>query len=361
MRDYQLAVIIGRFQPFHLEHVKLLEKGLEIADKVLVITGSYRVAPTIKNPFTWEERAEMIASCVPDNRRYDVVVAGVRDYYYSDVLWCADVQRQTMTTLSKVFPKAAPGRSVALVGTYKDSSSFYLQYFPQWDFVPVKMESALDAMQVRNSWYAREKAMDTYNVYHPLIAKETMTDQSWRQLVPQSIADWLDEKYFPSPRYHHHCNEFEYYRTYNRKYGSGPFNTVDSIVTCHGHVLVVTRKDLPGKGLYALPGGFMKDDERLLEGAIRELKEETGFPHDKTTFKKNLVGTRVFDYPGRSLRARIITHAYHFALDLPELPEVHAGSDADACCWLPICDVYLNDDRFFEDHFHIINHFVTRG
>lgn len=41
-------------------------------------------------------------------------------------------------------------------------------------------------------------------------------------------------------------------------------------------VLLIKRNDYPDKGKYAIPGGFVKMDESLEEGAIRKLKEETG-------------------------------------------------------------------------------------
>jgi bifunctional NMN adenylyltransferase/nudix hydrolase len=53
------------------------------------------------------------------------------------------------------------------------------------------------------------------------------------------------------------------------------FVTVDAVVVQSGHVLLVKRKAMPGAGLWALPGGFLNQEETLLDGAIRELKEET--------------------------------------------------------------------------------------
>ena len=51
--------------------------------------------------------------------------------------------------------------------------------------------------------------------------------------------------------------------------------TVDAVVVQSGHILLVKRGDMPGKGLWALPGGFLNQEETMLDGAIRELKEET--------------------------------------------------------------------------------------
>ncbi|NOW84250.1 ADP-ribose pyrophosphatase YjhB (NUDIX family) [Clostridium beijerinckii] len=41
-------------------------------------------------------------------------------------------------------------------------------------------------------------------------------------------------------------------------------------------ILLIKRDDYPHKGKWAIPGGFVKNDESLEEGALRKLKEETG-------------------------------------------------------------------------------------
>lgn len=54
--------------------------------------------------------------------------------------------------------------------------------------------------------------------------------------------------------------------------------TVDSLVIQSGKILLVKRAaSLSEGGKYALPGGFLERDETTLQGALRELKEETGY------------------------------------------------------------------------------------
>jgi ADP-ribose pyrophosphatase YjhB (NUDIX family) len=43
-----------------------------------------------------------------------------------------------------------------------------------------------------------------------------------------------------------------------------------------GKVLVVKRNQEPGKGTWALPGGFIESNEHPEKACLRELKEETG-------------------------------------------------------------------------------------
>jgi bifunctional NMN adenylyltransferase/nudix hydrolase len=103
--------------------------------------------------------------------------------------------------------------------------------------------------------------------------------------------------------------------------GRGPFVTADAVVVQSGHILLVERGRAPGKGLLALPGGFVNPEERIRDAAIRELREETSISDGKGQIPPAMLAsfiedarTRVFDAPNRSLRGRIITHAFLFRL-----------------------------------------------
>jgi bifunctional NMN adenylyltransferase/nudix hydrolase len=93
---------------------------------------------------------------------------------------------------------------------------------------------------------------------------------------------------------------------------------------------------------------------------LRELKEETGIALPKDELKKRIVDQRVFDHPNRSLRGRTITHAYCMNLGFGDLPNVKGNDDADKAWWMSLRDVNRNEEQFFEDHFHIIQHFVHK-
>ena len=65
-KSYNLGLIIGRFQGFHKGHQYMIEKALELCELVLVYIGSSQESYTERNPFTYEERKEMIRKCFPD-------------------------------------------------------------------------------------------------------------------------------------------------------------------------------------------------------------------------------------------------------------------------------------------------------
>jgi bifunctional NMN adenylyltransferase/nudix hydrolase len=93
---------------------------------------------------------------------------------------------------------------------------------------------------------------------------------------------------------------------------------------------------------------------------LRELKEETKIQIPKDVLRGNIVSQRVFDHPDRSLRGRTITHGFCIHLRDGELAQVEGADDADKAFWIPLADLYEHEDKFFEDHVHIIRYFTNR-
>ena len=139
-----LAVLVGRFQPFHDAHLALLERALAIAPRVVVVIGSAFQARTPKNPFTWTERAEMIRHALPEAQRERVTVVPLRDYY-DEARWVASVR----ATVAALAADAASSR-VTLVGHFKDATSGYLAAFPGWTLDSVERLPGADGAQLRD-------------------------------------------------------------------------------------------------------------------------------------------------------------------------------------------------------------------
>lgn len=60
------AAFLGRFQPLHQGHKKVLEACRDQYDEVELIIGSAEESRTQKNPLNAEEREEVIRECFPD-------------------------------------------------------------------------------------------------------------------------------------------------------------------------------------------------------------------------------------------------------------------------------------------------------
>jgi 8-oxo-dGTP diphosphatase len=93
-------------------------------------------------------------------------------------------------------------------------------------------------------------------------------------------------------------------------------------------VLLIQRGVAPFQGRWALPGGFVLEEESVEAAARRELEEETGV---RNVYLEQLY---TFGDPGRDPRGRIVTVAYYALLTTESAPLV-AGTDAGAARWMP--------------------------
>jgi len=337
MRD--ALVFIGRFQPFHNGHKAVIEAALEQAKEVVVVVGSSFAARNIRNPFTFQERKAMIEAVFPTDR---VKVVPVSDYPYDDNKWINAIMRIVESTV----PDA---EDIGLIGHSKDSTSYYLEIFPRWkNHVEVADVGGINATDIRNCLFGNCDFAALDNM--PDAARDAMN----RVIIAGGkIGGYWDTLY----------NEYQMVKKYKEAWKAAPFPptfmTVDAVVVQSGHILLVERGDMPGKGLWALPGGFLNQEETMLDGAIRELKEETKIKVPLPVLKGSIKESKTFDAPNRSSRGRTITQAFLIDLGVGELPKVKGSDDAAKAFWVPFNKV--KQEKMFEDHFHIIDNFINIG
>jgi len=94
-------------------------------------------------------------------------------------------------------------------------------------------------------------------------------------------------------------------------------------------LLLIERRDAPFQGMWALPGGFVRNGESLEEAARRELAEETGL---SGIFLEQLF---TFGDPNRDPRTRVVTVAY-FALIASDQHVLSASTDASDAGWFSV-------------------------
>lgn len=349
-KDFSVGIIFARLQPFHQGHAKLFEFALNRFDKVVVVIGSANQARNIKNPFTEIERLRLLHSIfaqeVLDNR---LTVLTQCDWIHNDGRWVEDVLTQigrlyeTDISLSAYAYGKSRFTNFSIVGHEKDAK-LYAELFPQFPFVTVP-------------------AGDTHLVNATAIRQMFFSDNDPRIIygLPSQTIDFLQSfKDNNSSTYRRLREELLFITQYNRKWENTPFPVIfqaaDVILLRDRKVLLIRRKNAPGQGLYAMPGGFVDKYERLESAAIRELFEETGI---------QMIGkragdqySRVFDAPNRSLRGRIISHCFLYDIShwAPEDCALNPGDDAESAFWFSI-DELTSDVRsqFFSDHFEIID------
>lgn len=338
VKDFNYLVFIGRFQPFHMGHKTVVNTALARSERVILLVGSNNSARSYRNPWSFFERSVMIRSSFTKKENERIILVPLDDYTYNDQEWITAVRRLVAENISN-----NSNNKIGLIGCHKDNTSYYLKLFPDWESIGVDFVVPLNSTDIRERYFLKEFCEFTSNV------------------MPHTVLEYL-KKWKLSEEYHSLVSEYLFIQSYKKQWESAPyppvFVTVDAIVIQSGHVLLVRRRAAPGKGMWAIPGGFVNQDESLDSAVVRELKEETGLKTPPAVIKGSIREKKVFDDPNRSARGRTITQAYLIVLPpQTKLEKVKGGDDADKAAWVPLSE--LNPKMLFEDHYHIIHNMVN--
>jgi bifunctional NMN adenylyltransferase/nudix hydrolase len=298
------AVLTGRFAPFCNAHLGVIWQALKDNDEVVIIVTDADFALSSRLPWTADERVAMARAA------------------------CADFGDKV-----RFVQTDAPPRHIL-------------------DMTKVESLAGISFGVIKPISGAEEAALAS------LYAGD---DEALRATVPTAIFDEISalrqSKWFAD-----FAQEHRYFEDYKAAWKAAPYPvvlvSVDAVIVQSGHLLLVERGRIPGKGLWALPGGFVEPDEWLEDAALRELCEETSLDLNPENIGRYLKGSHVFDDPWRSGRGRVITHAYHFELEGKDLPFIYGQDDAAAARWVPLAEIKAMRGRFFDDHGRIISHFL---
>lgn len=349
-KQYDYISFIGRFEPFHVGHQEVVNRALQLADKVIVLVGSSFQPRSIKNPFTFEERKQMILDSYnfltlrdqAEGKSPSIIIVPLQDQRYNDQAWAASVQNIVESEVNKAFGWRDKPLKGGLIGHDKDASSYYLQMFPQWELIDHALNEEVHATDMRELYLEA-------NVRY------------LQAVVPPEVYDFM-VKFSRTSEFTELAKEQAFIKSYKKAWEAAPyaptFLTCDAVVVQSGHILLIKRKAAPGKGLWALPGGFVNQSERIEDAVIRELREETKIKVPAPVLRGSIKKKEVFDHPGRSLRGRTVTQAFYIELVAGKLPAVKGSDDAAEAKWVPLS--HIREEEMFEDHFSIIQEFVGK-
>ncbi len=332
---YDYLIFIGRFQPFHLGHESVIRKALQLSDKVIVLIGSVYQPRTVRNPWDFNEREAFMRSVFSEEENRQILAFPLLDYTYNNQLWIKSVQQ---LVAGVVHNKIASKPKIGLIGHQKDDTSDYLTQFPQWEREDVENYKNISSTEIREHYFDNQEFSNSLNSNISILLEKFKTIKAYEQVA----------------------NEFHFIKKYKSAWDNAPYTpmfiTVDAVVVQSGHILLIERKAQPGRGLMALPGGFLDANETLKSAVIRELREETRIKVPAPVLAGSITKTQVFDDPYRSARGRTVTHAYLIELKGDKLPKVKGGDDASKAFWVPFAEV--KPELMFEDHFHIVQAMV---
>ncbi len=156
----QPGLFIGRFQPFHNGHLHALKEILSQEEHVFIAIGSAQAGFTPKNPFTTAERITMIQLVleeldVPCNRYLIIPVPDVHNF----ILWVDHVKRYV------------PSFGIVYTGSKTGAALFSNKNIPVEKISPFKKKTHSGSE----------------------IRRRMLLDKDWKSLVPEIIAEFIDE------------------------------------------------------------------------------------------------------------------------------------------------------------------------
>lgn len=262
------GMFIGRFQPFHLGHLSVIQemdKAKDLEELVLGI-GTAQIGNTAYNPFTAEEREDMIRRSVKLKKPYHIVkINDINDY----PRWVSHVK-----SLSPEFNVVYAGNTI------------------------VKQLFEEKGYEVRN--------VDiNYKISATEIRQLMIGNGNWIDYVPEGTRDFIVE-----------IDGVRRLREISGKH-MNPAVTVDVIIDYKEEgIVLIKRKNEPFKDFWALPGGFLDVGQEAVEtAAAREAKEETSL--DIRVEDLNLFG--VYSKPGRDPRGPTVSVVYSAKVDKGDL------------------------------------------
>jgi bifunctional NMN adenylyltransferase/nudix hydrolase len=326
---YAVLIYIGRFEPPHNGHFATIRKALEQTENLLIFIGSHETCRSLRNPFTTEERLEMLKISLSEDEQKKITFVPIHDSNYNHQEWVKNVK----TTVGERF--IAP---IGIIGHKKDDTSHYLNLFPEWEFVEMPLlEDGLSSTEIRKKWFSG-----------------ALTEQDKIPLAVYSYLKGKDSEEWAKNQ----KEEYKLVEEYKQEWASTPYPPIfvagDALVVCRERILLIKRAAFPGKGLFAMAGGFLDSSEPIRRCAIRELIEETGIELDYGELDKSIKDCQIFDDPDREPRGRMISHTYFFDLQAQELPKLKAADDASEALWFPLKDLGKIRSQMGGDHYKII-------
>ncbi|MEM0163241.1 MAG: nicotinamide-nucleotide adenylyltransferase [Thermoplasmata archaeon] len=85
------ALIIGRFQPFHMGHLQMVKDVAKNHESIIIGIGSAQESHTLENPFTAGERHLMISRTLENNSMTNYFLVPIEDIHRNAV-WVSHVE-----------------------------------------------------------------------------------------------------------------------------------------------------------------------------------------------------------------------------------------------------------------------------
>ncbi len=245
------ALFIGRFQPFHNGHKRVIEDIAKEVDNLIIGIGSSQDNLTFDNPFTAKERTEMIDKSLSKGINYSIsYIPDTHDYS----IWVKHVT----------------------------------SIVPEFDVVYANKDNIVKKLFEEKDYKVKDIAVSKKRLSATQIRNAILNNEAYKHNLPKGTLEVLD--------------------TINGKnrlhsiMDKSPSLAVDVIMEYDSKLVLIERRHEPLG--WALPGGKVDYGETVEQAAIREMKEETSLDISDLS----LLG--IYSEPERDPRTHMVSIVY---------------------------------------------------
>lgn len=182
---YDYLIFIGRFQPFHNGHKYIVNEGLKISDKIIILCGSANQKRSVKNPWSYSETKEYITRSFDEASLKKIHVERLNDYA-DDAVWVVRVEEivDKIVAYDDLCTESEPcsnpkikfvaTHNIGLIGHKKDQTSYYIALFPKWQQVIVDNFKGINATDIRNALFKDEDEQSITKAIENLVPKKVL-------------------------------------------------------------------------------------------------------------------------------------------------------------------------------------------
>jgi len=178
MKNKKIHLFLGRFQPMHNAHLKVIKKIYSIlgnSDKLVIALGSSQHSRTFENPLNVEEREEMIKSCFNRSKIDKYLIIHVPDFE-KDEHWIEHLEK----ALEKIEPKFyAKQLTLSSIIVYSGNPRV------------IKIFSGLNSSKKKKLRMKKIKLIEGIN--STKIRQLILAEEKWKHLVPVSVYEFLEK------------------------------------------------------------------------------------------------------------------------------------------------------------------------